>query len=828
MEDTEEAESNTQQKEAINPPRNEKSATVRPPPIHVTETTFAAVSQIIKDLPDLKNQFTFKKKSVDEFTFHSKTMTAFYKLKDKLTLKKYKYFTYTPKHLKNKNIVLKGICEEYSKTQTNHWSHVYKSIDYKKPQSFFPQIKRLFRPQNSPAINFLTINQQNAHLCPRINMPSSDADTVQHIYEPKSILNFIGTYYETINSPRFRFTNQNTPLKKEVDAHIHALMTEFENDTLENTSITTFSDNNPAHSPTTPANNFLFSDFRTTYSNFKSLPNKTSTGLDNIPPIVLKHLPLKIIDDYNKIFNNCINNRYFPTAWKKAKILPIIKKNKPPNLPTSYRPISLTPAISKVFEAILHNSIANFTYAHEIIPHNQFGFNTNTLQYTPFIDFHTLLTRTCIKRAGRCLSYRFGEGLRLSFGTRALLYTIIKNNYPRDLIRIIWSMLSNRDFVIWNGSITSDFTFNITEGLMQGTVNSPILFNIFTHGVCNLAGLNQGDGTYSLAFADDYVLLVADKDPQIIERKIQHLATEINKYYTNWNLKINPDKCELIIFHRPLNQIAAQKRTAIKNINITMKQNNIEHKIPRKKIVKYLGVHFDYLPSQNAQSYRHPIEKSPNRIQSAIEPLFNKYLNHKAKIICYLLLIRPIITYASPIWWNCSASTMEKIRKFERVCLRSSLHMYRRYDSVNKPYFSTNALYNRAGIPRIDNHIIKLTRDYMANLASINNNYMSEFASFVRSSAINTAATGYISPHSFIRVRPRLYIHYRLQRSSRYKSLVAAISNPSRFLYMLYALGSISRARQRLLPGPRAETHVGLNKIRTNLTDLESLLLTSC
>ncbi|KAL7286495.1 hypothetical protein TKK_0019232 [Trichogramma kaykai] len=69
-------------------------------------------------------------------------------------------------------------------------------------------------------------------------------------------------------------------------------------------------------------------------------------------------------------------------------------------------------------------------------------------------------------------------------------------------------------------------------------------------------------------------------------------------------------------------------------------------------------------------------------------------------------------------------------------------------DSVNKPYFSNNALCNRAGIPRIDNYIIKLTRDYMANLA--NNNYMSEFASIMRSSAINTAATGYISPHSFM------------------------------------------------------------------------------
>ncbi|CAB0037064.1 unnamed protein product [Trichogramma brassicae] len=76
--------------------------------------------------------------------------------------------------------------------------------------------------------------------------------------------------------------------------------------------------------------------------------------------------------------------------------------------------------------------------------------------------------------------------------------------------------------------------------------------------------------------------------------------------------------------------------------------------------------------------------------------------------------------------WNCSASTMEKIRKFEHACFRSSSHMYLycRYDSVNKPYFSNNALYNRAGIPRIDNHIIELTRDYMANLTSLIHPYV--------------------------------------------------------------------------------------------------------
>jgi hypothetical protein len=44
---------------------------------------------------------------------------------------------------------------------------------------------------------------------------------------------------------------------------------------------------------------------------------------------------------------------YFPAQWKVAQIILILKPGKPPNELTSYRPISLLPIISKVFEKIL-------------------------------------------------------------------------------------------------------------------------------------------------------------------------------------------------------------------------------------------------------------------------------------------------------------------------------------------------------------------------------------------------------------------------------------------------------------------------------------------
>jgi hypothetical protein len=44
---------------------------------------------------------------------------------------------------------------------------------------------------------------------------------------------------------------------------------------------------------------------------------------------------------------------YFPTQWKVAQIILILKPGKPPNELTSCRPIYLLPIISKVFEKFL-------------------------------------------------------------------------------------------------------------------------------------------------------------------------------------------------------------------------------------------------------------------------------------------------------------------------------------------------------------------------------------------------------------------------------------------------------------------------------------------
>lgn len=183
---------------------------------------------------------------------------------------------------------------------------------------------------------------------------SSCGDTVT-IHEPAEILNTLGAYFETVNAPRP--TNLGTDLQIEVDNHISTLISEFQQDVSSGKTITTFTDKNPAHCQNQPEESLLFTNVNNLRYIFRNLPNKTSSGLDSIPPIILKHIPMNIIVDYAILFNNCLKNKFFPEMWKRAKIFPILKKNKPPTEASSHRPISLTPAISKVYEIVINATL---------------------------------------------------------------------------------------------------------------------------------------------------------------------------------------------------------------------------------------------------------------------------------------------------------------------------------------------------------------------------------------------------------------------------------------------------------------------------------------
>jgi len=80
----------------------------------------------------------------------------------------------------------------------------------------------------------------------------------------------------------------------------------------------------------------------------KNIPAKKSPG-HLITNYIVKNLPRKAIVYISHLYNAILRLSFFPNSWKHSIVILILKPNKPPENPASYRPISLLPTFSKIF-----------------------------------------------------------------------------------------------------------------------------------------------------------------------------------------------------------------------------------------------------------------------------------------------------------------------------------------------------------------------------------------------------------------------------------------------------------------------------------------------
>ena len=281
-------------------------------------------------------------------------------------------------------------------------------------------------------------------------------------------------------------------------------------------------------------------------------------------------------------------------------------------------------------------------------------------------------------------------------------------------------MITNKIFLMTDGSHTSSKEFSIENGLQQGTVNSPLLFSIYNSDLLNFFNLNTFTHKRSIAFADDLIIYVTGRKTKTIRTELQELFNKISDYYYIWKLKINGSKCETILFRPKTSKIGSIEREHCKKFQLKEKANEGDL-IPHKNCVKYLGVNID-----DKLNYKQHIEIQLSKASKAFwktkRLFYSRHLNTKVKILCYQTLIKPIITYCCPIWYNILASLMKKIRIFERKCIRASLSIYRSKHSGYKKYVKSKKIYDLVNIHRIDCHILKLTRNHFAQAAKIKEN----------------------------------------------------------------------------------------------------------
>ena len=105
-----------------------------------------------------------------------------------------------------------------------------------------------------------------------------------------------------------------------------------------------------------------------------NLSSSTATGRDKVAYPMLKPFARSGMDFLLHIFNLSWSSHSFPSIWKTSSIIPIHKMGKPLDSPASFRPISLTSCVSKLFERIILSRLLFFLESNFILSPRQAGF----------------------------------------------------------------------------------------------------------------------------------------------------------------------------------------------------------------------------------------------------------------------------------------------------------------------------------------------------------------------------------------------------------------------------------------------------------------------
>lgn len=84
-----------------------------------------------------------------------------------------------------------------------------------------------------------------------------------------------------------------------------------------------------------------------------AMPNKKSSGLDEIPISIIKKVVFEIAEPLSEVINKCIQQGIFPVKLKVSKTIPIHKNGCRENI-ENYRGISVPPCFSKIMETIIY------------------------------------------------------------------------------------------------------------------------------------------------------------------------------------------------------------------------------------------------------------------------------------------------------------------------------------------------------------------------------------------------------------------------------------------------------------------------------------------